>query len=90
MVLSQNYPNPFNADTWIRYYIPSSQDIDLTIYDILGRNVIRLDYGYKDPGLYQVRWNGKNSKNETVSSGVYIYLLKNDNIIQRKRMILLK
>lgn len=90
IVLSQNYPNPFNADTWIRYYIPSSQDIDLTIYDILGRNVIRLDHGYKDPGLYQVRWNGKNSKNETVSSGVYIYLLKNDNIIQRKRMILLK
>ena len=90
IVLSQNYPNPFNADTWIKYYIPSSQDIDLTVYNILGRRIIRLDHGYKEPGLHQVRWNGKNSKNGTVSSGVYIYLLKNDNIIKRKRMILLK
>jgi hypothetical protein len=90
IVLSQNYPNPFNADTWIKYYIPSSQDIDLTVYNILGRRIIRLDHGYKEPGLHQVRWNGKNSKNGTVSSGIYIYLLKNDNIIKRKRMILLK
>ena len=88
--LSQNFPNPFNASTWIEYSIPSSQDIDLTIYDILGRQVLRLDHGYRDPGLHRVRWDGRNSNNGRVSSGIYIYLFKNDETAHRKRMILLK
>ena len=88
--LSQNFPNPFNASTWIEYHIPSSQDIDLTIYDILGRQVLRLDHGYRDPGLHRVRWDGRISNNGRVSSGIYIYLFKNDETAHRKRMILLK
>lgn len=83
--LYQNYPNPFNPVTTIKYDIVKAQDVNVIVYDILGRELARLVNEHQQPGSYVVEWNASN-----VSSGIYFYQLKTKNYINTKKMILLK
>jgi hypothetical protein len=84
-VLSQNFPNPFNPITTIKYSVPTTSNISLVIYDILGREIKTLVNEEKLPGNYTVEFNGAN-----FSSGVYFYVMRADNFIDTKKFILLK
>ncbi len=75
LVLEQNYPNPFNPTTTIRYQLPVAAQVELQIYDILGRPVRTLVKQHQKPGHYQVSWDGKNDAGEPVSNGIYLYRL---------------
>jgi uncharacterized membrane protein len=66
--LYQNYPNPFNPTTTIHFTVTERQHVSLRVYDVLGREVVRLVEGQVLPGTYQVRWNAVNA-----ASGVYFY-----------------
>ena len=83
--LFQNYPNPFNPATTIKYDLPKSGNVELVIYDILGRKVKSLVNETKEAGRYEVKWNASNS-----ASGVYIYQLRTESYINTKKMILLR
>jgi hypothetical protein len=83
--LSQNYPNPFNAQTTIKYSLPKASDITIDIFDILGRSIIRLNEGKKEPGTYEIIWDAT-----AFSSGIYFYKLNAGNYHETKRMLLLK
>jgi len=83
--LSQNYPNPFNPSTVIRYSIPTSGMVTLKVYDILGKEISTLVNQAQKPGNYQVTWN-----TERITSGVYFYKLQIGNIVQTKKMLLMK
>jgi photosystem II stability/assembly factor-like uncharacterized protein len=71
--LKQNYPNPFNPSTTIRYTIPQFSDVILTIYDIMGREIISFRLNSQSAGTHELEWNGTNNKGAIVSSGIYIY-----------------
>ena len=91
ITLSQNYPNPFNGETNIKYILPYSSYVTLTIYNILGqkvKNIINNQYQYT--GTYYVKWDGTNNNGKTVSTGIYLYRLKTGNISITKKMVLLK
>jgi hypothetical protein len=84
--LSQNYPNPFNPTTKINYDIPQNSIVKLTIYDILGREVIKLvNNEFKQPGRYVVEFNGTN-----LASGVYFYRIEASDFTDSKKMVLIK
>lgn len=89
--LSQNYPNPFNPTTTISFSIPKSQYVTLKVYDILGREVSTLVNEEKQPGNYNVQFEGSN-----LSSGVYYYQIRavptngEKFFFQTKKMILLR
>ncbi|MCH7974751.1 MAG: T9SS type A sorting domain-containing protein [Bacteroidetes bacterium] len=84
-VLYQNYPNPFNPVTTIRFEIPYQQNVELAIYDILGREVKLLYDGIAPAGLMVIDFNARG-----FSSGVYIYRLKTDEFISSKKLVILK
>lgn len=85
--LFQNYPNPFNPETRINYSLERSGFVSIKIYDLLGKEVAKLLNEYKSEGYHSVILNaGKYS----LSSGVYFYIMKTDNMIQTKKMMLLK
>jgi type IX secretion system substrate protein len=88
--LYQNYPNPFNPVTKIRFDIPSgfehrTLNIELIIYDILGKEIATLVNELLHPGIYEVEFDGSN-----FPSGVYFYKLETEDFYQSRRMVLIK
>jgi len=86
--LMQNYPNPFNPSTTIEFTLPARSEIEVNIYDILGRKVITLAEGVFGAGRHSLVWD--TSVNGKAASGVYFYLLKTSEGSQARKMILLK
>ncbi len=83
--LSQNYPNPFNPTTKIKYQISKPGFVSLKVYDVLGKEVANLVKKNMVKGNYEVTFNAEN-----LSSGIYIYTLKENNISLGKKLLLLK
>ncbi len=88
--LSQNYPNPFNPHTDIRFSIPKSGVVNLTVYDVNGRAVNTLLNERMNAGLHTVQWDGTDDRNTLVSSGVYFYKLQTNDSQVVRRMVFLK
>ncbi len=84
--LYNNYPNPFNPTTTIRFDIPERTNVELVVYDILGRKVKSLvSNEMRNPGRYEVSFNAS-----ALASGVYIYKLTTKNYSQARKMLLVK
>lgn len=85
--LCQNYPNPFNAVTIIKYNLANNmpKQVTLKVYDILGKEVLTLVNDKQRAGDYQVIFNGSR-----LASGIYFYILKTDDYMDIKKMVLLK
>ena len=89
VVLHQNYPNPFNPVTTLRYDLPENSFVNVTIYDMLGREVITLVNGEQASGYYQIVWDGTDNYGEKVSASVYLYRIQASDFVQTKKMVLL-
>jgi len=89
--ISQNYPNPFNPITKISYSLPKDSKVTIVIFDILGREVIRLlNNEIKPAGSYFLEFNASN-----YASGVYFYRIEaeepnGNKFVDSKKMVLLK
>ena len=88
--LAQNYPNPFNATTKIDYNLTSESQVQLEVYDLVGRKVADLATGVQPAGHHQIIWDGLDSQGNVVASGVYFYRLTAGEQSLTKRMMLLK
>jgi hypothetical protein len=88
--LHQNYPNPFNPLTTIRFDLPVATDVQLMVYDILGRNIVRLVRRTMDPGYHTVAWKGLDNRGRLVPSGIYIVRLTTPEYTRSIKMLLLK
>ena len=88
--LEQNFPNPFNPITKLRYYLPKSNLVSITIYDMMGRVIKTLVNGSQTAGFKSVQWNATNDRNEPVSAGLYLYTIQAGEFRQTKKMVLLK
>jgi hypothetical protein len=83
--LHQNYPNPFNPSTTIKYELPKSTVVRLSVYDMLGREVSVLVDERRDTGVHEVNFEASR-----LSSGVYFYRLQAGDFTQTKRLLLLR
>ena len=88
--LHQNYPNPFNPITTIKFDVPELTHINLIIYDVRGREIVRLLDKEISPGYQSITWNTRNNFNRPVSAGVYFYQIQAKDYIKTRKMILLK
>ena len=84
-MLYQNYPNPFNNRTKIKFQIAKTCNVNLRVYDVLGREVGILVNEEKMPGLYEVEFDGSG-----FSSGIYFYKLVAGDYSQIRKFVLLK
>ena len=89
-VLLQNVPNPFNPKTDIRFALPNAQDVTLKVFDVQGRQVVKLMDGPADAGFHTITWNGTDAEGRQMSSGVYFYVLQGEDLKLREKMVLLK
>jgi hypothetical protein len=83
--LYQNYPNPFNPTTTLQYSVPIDAKVNLQVYDITGKMVAEVVNEQQVVGVYSIRFDGSN-----LSSGIYYYQLTVGNVVETKKMMLLK
>ena len=88
--LQQNYPNPFNPSTQINFYIPKDEFVSISVLDIKGREVATILHGKQMAGSKSVRWNGIDHQGKILPSGIYICLMKTNDLILKRKMILLR
>lgn len=90
--LTQNYPNPFHQATAFSWFIPEAAQVQVAIYDILGREVINLIQGRfeKSAQAQKITWNGVNSRGELVPSGIYFAMLKTEKVKLTRKLIFLR
>lgn len=88
--LFQNYPNPFNSSTRIRYAVSHDSKVKLSIYDLRGRLVKELGCGQQDSVNRSLLWNGTDSSDRAVPSGIYIVRLKDRNRMMTRKVVLMK
>ncbi len=83
-------PNPFNPSTMLSFEMTEPSKVRLSIYDLLGNHVTTLLDDFREAGKHQVSWDGRNSNQNRVSSGIYLYRLEAGSFSETKRMVLLK
>jgi hypothetical protein len=88
--LSQNYPNPFNPATNIEFELPRSGPARIEVFNILGRKVRTLLDQHMRAGHKLVRWDGRDDQGQEVTSGIYFYRIQAGDLVQCKKMLLLK
>ncbi|HEX9971473.1 MAG TPA: T9SS type A sorting domain-containing protein [bacterium] len=83
--LAQNYPNPFNPSTIIQYSIPKASQVELKIFDLLGRELKVLVTGKQEAGSYQVQFDSQG-----LPAGLYFYRLRAGKFCETKKMVIVK
>ncbi len=83
--LNQNYPNPFNPTTQIGFELPERTDVRLEVYNVNGQRIVTLLNEVRAAGSHQVTFDASG-----LSSGVYLYRLQTGDIVQTRKMMLLK
>ncbi len=84
-MLHQNFPNPFNPTTVIRYQVPTSSFVTITVFDILGKTVAALVQKKQEAGFYDIQFNAG-----ALTSGLYFYRFQAGDVTCVKKMILMK
>ncbi len=83
--LYQNYPNPFNGESVIKFNLVQSGNVNLEIYNILGKRIKNLIHNEMQKGFHTITWNGRNDKGDKVASG-YIYIrIKNFMVFKKSQ-----
>ena len=84
-ILNQNYPNPFNPLTKIKYSIADPSQVELVVFDTIGKEITRIVNEYQNTGNYEVSFNASE-----LPSGIYYYRLKAGNYGSVKKLVVLK
>ncbi|MFQ6608687.1 MAG: T9SS type A sorting domain-containing protein [Fidelibacterota bacterium] len=85
-----SFPNPFNTSATILYDLPHPDKVSSTIYNIEGKEVIKLFEGKKEKGKYKLLWNGTDEKGIPVASGLYLFRINGENLTETHKMLLLR
>ena len=87
-VLGANYPNPFNPATTIPLTVPAgAEEVDLTIYNVLGQPVRRVWAGSLAAGEHRLAWDGQDAQGQPVAAGVYVYRLQVGDQTRIRKMV---
>jgi hypothetical protein len=88
--LFNNHPNPFNPETEIQFALPKTSEVVLKIYNTLGQEIKTLINAEYASGIYSTHWNGTDNWGNSVSSGIYIYVLQAGDFLAKMKMSLMK
>ncbi len=89
--LNPSFPNPVNRSATIHYYLPKPSDIRLIVYNLAGREIVRLVDQRMGAGRHEVVWNNKDAHGRDVSSGLYIARMTGSrNVVKSIKLVLVK
>ena len=88
--ISNAYPNPFNPTVSIDFLIPEKTDVNIQVFDLLGRNVFTHQQEFANPGKYRFQWNARDNSGKNVANGIYIVAIQHQEIIYKQKITFLK
>ncbi len=89
--LHQNFPNPFNPSTTVRFGLPSSGQVNLVVYNVLGQTIRELSrQEFFEAGYHTRVWDGRNDGGQKVASGVYFLRMQTAGFVKTKKMLLIE
>ncbi len=88
--LAPNHPNPFNGSTTIHFHLPAATRLQLAVFNLAGQQIARLADGFWPAGQHTVRWDGRRTDGIPAASGVYLYRLQTEDLVQTRRLLLLR
>ena len=88
--LAKNFPNPFNPTTTLQYQLPREDHVSLIIFDVRGREIMKLVEGVKPQGGHTQIWDGHDAYGHPVSSGMYLYRMETSHFSKTMKMVYLK
>jgi hypothetical protein len=83
-------PNPFGSSTLIQYELPQEGAVSIVVYDVSGRLVRTLVRGHRTAGAHEVSWDGLDDRGEQAASGVYLYQYRAGDVVETRRVVLLR
>ncbi len=88
--LYPNFPNPFNPETTIRFALPVTGQVNVVIFDVLGKRIRTLADSRMPAGYHQLKWDGRNDQGATVASGSYYLIVQTTDHRESRRLILVR
>ena len=88
--ISNAYPNPFNPTVNIDFEIPEQSDVDIKVFDLLGRNVFTHKQVFNAPGKYRFKWHGINNFGFPIASGIYLVVIQHKSNLYKQKITFLK
>ena len=88
--ISSAYPNPFNSTVNIDLSIPHETEINIQVFDLLGRIVFLHKQNFTDAGRYKFQWNARNNRGESIPSGIYIVSIQHHKNTHKQKITFLK
>jgi hypothetical protein len=88
--LGQNYPNPFNPSTTFSVDVPRVSDVNIKIYDVLGREITTLLSGQQPAGSMLVKWDGRDAHGLTAPTGIYFVRMSADEFTTTRKIMMMK
>ena len=88
--VEQNVPNPFNPRTTVRFATGERQRVRVSVYDPLGKEVVKLLDQVVGAGAHEVVWDGRSAEGRAVASGVYLYRIETEEASIAQKMLLIK
>jgi len=88
--LEQNFPNPFNPRTSISFALSEAAVVTIDVFDVAGRKITTLIDAYLEAGEHRVEWDGTDASGVSMASGIYLYRMRADGMIESRKMLLIK
>ena len=89
-ILHRAYPNPFNPTTTLKYEMGSAGPVSIDVLDVSGRKIRSLYNGIQSPGQHEIRWDARDDRGRSMSSGVYLFKVNVNGKQQTAKTLLLK
>jgi len=88
--IEKAYPNPFNPSVQVRYGLPEVADVNIQIYDLMGRLINKITLSNQPAGWHTYNWNGTDLVGQKVSTGVYLLNMRAGTLLQQQKLTFLK
>ncbi len=88
--LGRNYPNPFNPVTRMQVDLPVASDVNIAVYDLLGRLVSTLMSGTRAAGSLTLEWDGRDDDGLSAPTGMYIIRMNAGEFSASQKVLLMK
>jgi len=89
-IIHRAYPNPFNPTTTLKYEMGSAGPVSIDVLDVSGRKIRSLYNGIQSPGQHEIRWDARDDRGRSMSSGVYLFKVNVNGKQQTAKTLLLK